>query len=89
MPFNGRLLIALTATAALCASQVQAVPFATPTNLPAKIAADKGQSGFNDCRKRYGDSRPDALCQNAYVNSETDFCFFVSQTITVHASCSD
>ncbi|CAO1637155.1 unnamed protein product [Parajaminaea phylloscopi] len=46
----------------------------TPDNLPAKTDKAGGQTGFNDCKKRYGDSSQSSLCQNVYINSIKDFC---------------
>jgi hypothetical protein len=58
------------ALALLAASLVQARdPYANPGNLPAKTDAQNGQTGYNDCQKRYGSSNPKAMCQNAYLNS--------------------
>lgn len=47
-----------------------------PDNLPAQVDGGHGQTGYNDCAKRYGASSSKARCKNAFINSVQDFCLF-------------
>ncbi|PWN21786.1 hypothetical protein BCV69DRAFT_297995 [Microstroma glucosiphilum] len=66
-------LLAIVGFASLSSVKAE---FDTPHNLPAKSDGKNGQTGYNDCRKRYGDSHAKAHCQNIYVNSVQDFCIY-------------
>lgn len=69
--FNKLSLLAVLALAA-----VGQAKYDTPDNLPAKTDSKGGQIGYNDCRKRYGESSQKSMCQNAYINSIKDFCLW-------------
>ncbi|MBW0489445.1 hypothetical protein O181_029160 [Austropuccinia psidii MF-1] len=44
-----------------------------PKNLPTRSDPSGGQIGYNKCETK---ARPDSLCQNIFIYSAEDFCFF-------------
>ncbi|CAO1622674.1 unnamed protein product [Parajaminaea phylloscopi] len=78
-PFAAGFLASLCCLA-LCSTAVYAL-YETPDHLPDQVAPGK-QSGSNQCRRRWGDSNPNANCQNLYLNGPDDFCLYSAKTKT-------
>ncbi|SPO36149.1 uncharacterized protein PSFLO_01620 [Pseudozyma flocculosa] len=74
--FKFSALVTVTATL-IATAEAQKKPIFHVNNLPDKW--EPGQVGSNQCKK-WGDSSPDSMCQNVFVNSANDFCLFLPYT---------
>ncbi|CAH7668155.1 hypothetical protein PPACK8108_LOCUS2623 [Phakopsora pachyrhizi] len=57
----------------LCPAALAVLSGFDSNNLPYKSDASGGQKGYNRCGTR---AKPDSMCQNAFIKSVEDFCFF-------------
>lgn len=73
MPSHALLLVILSSLAVLCPTTLAVLSGFNSNNLPYQSDGAAGQSGYNQCGTK---AKPDSKCQNVFIQSLEDFCFF-------------